>query len=94
MPHPSGGSKWKLTSTQEFKGDFERLTRKNPILLHALETRIAFIASSPLRAGKRSKYPSDSRHIHVLSDWVIFWRVHGDVVQLLRCGRHDEFFRI
>jgi len=47
----------------------------------------------PLRAGKRTKFPGDSRHIHVKSNWVLFWRVKGDTVVFVECGRHDEFFK-
>ena len=69
------------------------MTRKDPILRAAFESKVHEIMLLPLRAGKRTKFPGDSRHIHVKSDWVLFWRVKGDTVVFVECGRHDEFFR-
>lgn len=85
--------KWKLKTTDKFNEDIARLTKRNPDLEDALRSKIAEVQRYPLRSGKRSKYPSETRHLHVKSDWIIFWRVEGDTVVLLSCGRHDKYFR-
>jgi len=79
--------------SDDFRADVSRLAERNPNLRRGLKKKIRVIVENPLTIGKRSKSPANTRHVHVMSRWVIFWKVEGEFVTLLRCGRHDEFFR-
>ncbi len=84
---------WKEAVEGGFKKKLETLTKRDAALFVAFEKRIRAVLQNPLGMGKRCVEPSDTRHIHVKSKWVLFWRVKGDTVTFVDCGRHHEFFR-
>ena len=86
-------TKWRKNTTPEFERKVRELTSRNPALRKALESRVKSILNNPLKVGKRTKDPPDTRHLHVKGRWVVFWRVKGREITLLDFGRHDDFFR-
>lgn len=76
-----------------FKSNLNKLIRRNPDLERAFKETIDAVIRNPLTMGKRSKFPSNSRHIGVKSHWVLWWRVEGNIITMLACGHHDDFFR-
>jgi len=84
---------WTPAHEEGFKKKLDNLTRRDAVLREAFEKKIRAVVENPLGVGKRCVRPIDTRHVHVKSKWVLFWRMKGDIVTLVDCGRHDEFFR-
>lgn len=84
---------YKIEIEPHFKSKLKKLVHRNPDLERAFDETIKAVCKFPLGMGKRSKIPTDTRHIHVKNHWVLFWRVKGNTTWLLDCGHHDDFFR-
>ncbi len=89
----SDGPSWAIVRGKEFETRLKKLTKKDSALRTVFEKKIRAVVKSPLTTGRRSVSPPNTRHVHVKSHWVLWWRVEGNKIIFLECGHHDEFFR-
>jgi|ADWX01.1.fsa_nt_gi addiction module toxin, RelE/StbE family len=82
--------------TKKFEKELKRMIKrgKDPKKLFAF-VELLINDSYPLPAHYQDhllKQFKDVRDAHIEPDWILFYRVNGDVIELIRTGTHSDLF--
>lgn len=86
-----------VKESSQYKKDFERAIRQGKKLA-LLENVLRLLLNRqklPLqyRDHKLSSSYKDFRECHIQPDWLLIYRIEGDVLFLARLGSHSELFK-
>jgi len=93
-----GGAKMKISRTEPFKRDFQRLP---DAIKRRTETALRLVLSNPHHPSLRIKKVKGNilqgyENIfegRITRDYRFFFLIETDVYILLRCGRHEEYLK-
>jgi len=82
-----------LRLTPRFEKNFQRLTKKDPVLRDRVYSKLSEVLDNPSIGETLSHNLAGMLSTHV-GNWVIIYMVEGDVVILLNFDHHDRaYFR-
>lgn len=86
----------KLNTSTKFKKDYRLCIKRgyNLNLLQAVVDTLRIPAPLPLKNkehGLSGNY-SGCRECHILSDWLLIYRIEGEELYLIRTGSHADLF--
>ena len=91
-------TKYKVKYTTQFKKDY-KLSLKRGMKVELLEKVITDLANGVVLQEKNNDHPLTGnwvghRECHILPDWLLIYRVEGDVLVLTlsRTGTHSDLF--
>jgi mRNA interferase YafQ len=84
----------KPSRTSQFKRDYKRL-RKQGADLNALEDVMRRLVQEMPLAPRNLDHPmtgnwKDHRDCHIKPNWVLIYRIDGDLIVFVRTGSHSE----
>ena len=88
---------YEILRTNQFKRDV-RLAQKRGQDTRDLQAVIGTLAQGKTLPAKHRDHQlkgmfKDCRECHVEGDWLLIYRIEGNVLQLVRTGTHSDLFR-
>ena len=88
---------YEMLLTSQFRRDV-KLMQKRCKDIGALKTVIEALAHGQTLSPTYKDHPlkgvfKDCRECHIEADWLLVYRIEGDVLQFVRTGTHSDLFR-
>jgi len=86
-----------LHETRQFRRDLKRI-KKQGLPIERLKAVVSILAAGGTLEARHRDHAltgewSGSRDCHVGPDWILIYRIEGDVMFLERTGSHSELFK-